>query len=114
MDPVIRPARELCVGSKDCLAVSCPSGGDLLGVVRRVSPAEGQTAGGPSAVCRKRRRDRRSELQGARHGSRCAQSLISQVRRQQPREEQELAQGHTARLGLATRALASHMQYWSA
>lgn len=28
--------------------------------------------------------------------SRCAQSFISQVRRQRLREEQELAQGHTA------------------
>lgn len=65
MDPVIRPAWEPCVGSKDCLALLCPSGGDLLGAVRHASPAEGQAAGGPSAASRKRSGDRRLELQGA-------------------------------------------------
>lgn len=95
MDPVIKPAWELCVGSNDCLAASCPSGGDLLGVIKRVSPAEGKTAG---ALLLRPEREVETEGQSCKGPplSRGAQSLISQVRRQRPREEQELAQGHTA------------------
>lgn len=96
MDEAIRPARELCVGSEDCLAALRPSGGDVLGAVRHASPAEGRAAGGPSAAATERSRDRRSELQGVPGCSHCAQSLISQVRRPRPREEQALAQGRTA------------------